>query len=368
MSLLNRMPHAPVTSVAAAWRTAVFVIKVLPMIPSRPLDWVTPDPVVRRVRYPTPTGETEGDLYAPPGPGPHPGLVVCLGVVPFEVDHPQVPRLGAALARAGYAALLYRSPAMRDLRLDVADIDGIALAWDWLARQPTIDPARSGLLGTCVGSSFALMAAARPLIRDRIALVATWAPYGSLRTFARDIASASMEIDGRIVPWEVDQLTRKVFVRTFTEPLPPDERDRLRALCAERAIHPVPPGLSSEGHATFPLLTALDREAAGDALDALPASILEQMRAISPETTLDEILAPLITVYHDAGDTVIPISQSRDLISRWGNRPGLRYTVFRMFRHVDPTKVSLSLPARIREFARFFVALYPLFRQSVAPP
>src|SRR4051794_30116451 len=27
------------------------------------------------------------------GKGPHPGIVVCLGVVPFGADHPQVPRL-----------------------------------------------------------------------------------------------------------------------------------------------------------------------------------------------------------------------------------------------------------------------------------
>ena len=93
--------------VRAASRTAVFFLKVLPMLPSKPVDWVTSTPVVERVWYPTLAGRAEGDLYRPPGTGPHPGVVVCLGVVPFGISHPQVPLLGEALARAGFAALLY---------------------------------------------------------------------------------------------------------------------------------------------------------------------------------------------------------------------------------------------------------------------
>src|SRR5438270_12821912 len=84
-------------SVRAVAKTAVFLLKVFPMLPSRSLNWMTPDPVVEQIRYPTSHGEAEGDLYRPSSPGPHPGMVVCLGVVPSGVDHPQVPRLGEAL-------------------------------------------------------------------------------------------------------------------------------------------------------------------------------------------------------------------------------------------------------------------------------
>src|ERR1041384_4782210 len=153
-------------SIRAAARAATFFLKVFPMLPSQPVDWVTKPPVVQKVKYPTCTGHAEGEVYRPSGPGPHPGLVVCLGVVPFGVDHPQVPVLGKALARAGFAALLYWSPAMRDFRLDSDDVENISLAYHWLIEQPYVDASRSGLLGTCVGGSFALMAAANPLIRD----------------------------------------------------------------------------------------------------------------------------------------------------------------------------------------------------------
>src|SRR4029079_15091602 len=86
--------------VRAAANTAVFLLKVLPNLPSRPVDWVTVTPVRDRVCYLTAHGPVEGELTRPRSVGPHPGVVLCPGVVPFDVDHPQVPRLQEELAQA----------------------------------------------------------------------------------------------------------------------------------------------------------------------------------------------------------------------------------------------------------------------------
>src|SRR5437870_3641893 len=204
-AMLEVVPRPSISARArAAANTAIWLLKVFPMLPSRPVDWVTPRPVVEKVRYGTSHGDADGDLYRPSGPGPYPGVVVCLGVVPFGVDHPQVPRLGEALARSGFAALLYWSPAMRDFRLDPADVDDIASAYEALLGRPDIAPARSGLLGTCVGGAFALMAATDPRIRHRVAFVCAYAPYASIRTLARDIASATRQRYGAREAWAVD--------------------------------------------------------------------------------------------------------------------------------------------------------------------
>lgn len=354
-----------VRSLQAAGRTAVFFLKVLPMLPSRPVDWMTRKPVIERVRYPTVAGEAEGDLYRPPGDGPHPALVVCLGVVPFEVNHPQVPRLGGALARAGFATLLYWSPAMRDLRLSPDDVDDIALAYRWLIERPSIDPSRSGLLGTCVGGSFALMAAANARIRDRVSFVVAWAPYASMRTLARDIASATSTFDTEPAEWDVDQLTRKVYVRSLTDVLEPVEAQRLRTACAERSGRIDEGGLSAEGQAIYPLLTSLDAPAAEAALERLPAAMQARLDAMSPEEYLADIRAPLIVLAHDRDDRVIPISESRRLRAALAGRSGLRYTEFTMFKHLDPTKVRLSRFALMRELAKFYRSVYAVFRQAV---
>jgi hypothetical protein len=53
----------------AAAKTAVWLRKVFPMLPWRPLNWVTPRPVVERFGYGTSHGNAEGDLYRPSSPG-----------------------------------------------------------------------------------------------------------------------------------------------------------------------------------------------------------------------------------------------------------------------------------------------------------
>ena len=352
----------PIRAVANA---AIFFLKVFPMLPSRPVDWVTRPPVIEKVRYPTRFGHADGDLYRPSASGPHPGIVVCLGVVPFGVDHPQVPRLGEALARAGFAALLYWSPAMRDFRLDPGDIEGIALAYRWLIEHPDVDPARSGLFGTCVGGSFALMASASPIIRDRVGFVGAYAPYSSWWTFARDIASATRAGgDGR-EPWAVDPLTRKVFVHAMTAWLEPAEAERLRNAFADGGGPLDGRGLSADGRAVCALLTTPDADDAETALHHLPPTMRERLAALSPVNYLKDIHAPLIVLLHDRGDQVVPVGESRRLRSALAGHVGVRYTEM-LFQHLDPAKGKLPPTRLVRELGKFFRAVYPMFRRAAS--
>ena len=360
----RRVLANPVRSLRAVGRSAVFLLNVFPMLPSRPVDWLTTPPVVERVHYATRHGVVEGDLYRPAAGGPHPGLLVCLGVVPFAVEHPQVPRLGAALARAGFATLLHWSPAMRDLRFDPDDVENFALAYQWLIERPDVDAARSGFLGTCVGGAFGLMAAADPRIRDRVAFVAAYAPFASMWTLARDIASASRpDGAGGREPWPVDQLTRRVYVRSLTDQLAPREAALLREACAEPGGRVDPDTLSADGRAISPLLTHLDADAAEAALRRLPSALQARLTAMSPVTYLADVQAPLLIFVHDRGDMVIPVSESRQLQAAFAGRPGVRYTELG-FQHLNPAGVA---PVRLaRELGKFSRAIYPVFRRAVA--
>jgi dienelactone hydrolase len=352
-------------SFVATWKTLVFFLKVLPMLPSRALDLVTPDPIITKLRYPGRGGWVEGDLYRPSTPGPHPGMVMCLGVIPFDVNHPQIPRLGEALARSGFAALLYWSPAMRDSRLDPDDIADIASAYDYLLRQPEIDAARSGLFGTCVGGAFVLMAAADERIRDHVSFVGTFAPFSSMWTLTEDIASASRELDDARITWDVDQLTRAVFVRTLTDALSPDEAAWLRAREDGRNGETPPRKLTGHGQLVQRLLKPITLEDARDTLHQLPEMMQQQLTAMSPVRYLDDIRAPLLIISHDRDDTVIPVGESRRMARKLGQRPGARYTEFAMFQHADPTKRKLPLGQLLRELRKFFFCLYPMFRRTL---
>jgi hypothetical protein len=273
--------------------------------------------------------------------------------------------LGNALARAGFAVLLYWSPAMRDFRLAPEDIENISLAYDWLIEQPYVDPARSGLLGTCVGGSFALMAAATPLIRDRVTFIGAYAPYSSLWTFAHDVASRTRSGEAGREPWRVDPLTHKVFVHSMTSFLEPGEAEWLRSAFTNGGEHPTGCNLSADGQVVYGLLTAQDESDAEAALHRSPPILQEDLTALSPMNYLKDIHAPLIVLLHDRGDQVIPVGESRRLHSALNDHVGVHYTEMQ-FQHLDPVKAKLPLFRLVRELGKFFVAMYPLFRQAVA--
>lgn len=345
-------------------RAIGFVSRLLPILPSKPIDWVTRTPVIESVTYQTRGGETQAELYRPPGRGPYPAVLVCLGVVPFGVDHPQIPRLKTALARFGFVALIHWSPAMRDRRLVPEDSENTAAAYDYLLRRPDVDPARSGLFGTCVGGSFALLAAAHPSIRERVAFVGAFAPYSSMWTLARDVASRTRSDGASIKPWPVDPLTHDVFVRSVTDTLDPQEAERLREDCRTGGETNLTE-LSVDGRAVHTLLTARDRDAAELALQRLPRAMRERLDAMSPLLHVDEIKATLIIVGHDRDDLVIPVGESRRLARALSGRAGAKYTEYAMFQHADPTKRKLSPLRLVRELRRFYLSLYPMFRQAV---
>ena len=73
----------------------------------------------------------------------------------------------------------------------------------------------------------------------------------------------------------------------------------------------------------------------------------------------------LILLAHDRDDTVIPVAESRTLVAALSGRPGVRYTEFTLFKHLDPTKVRLPPLALARELGKFVRSVYPMFRQAV---
>jgi hypothetical protein len=80
---------------------------------------------------------------------------------------------------------------------------------------------------------------------------------------------------------------------------------------------------------------------------------------------LKDIHAPLTILLHDRGDQVIPVGESRQLHSALAEHAGVHYTEMQ-FQHLDPVKAKLPLGRLVRELGKFFVAVYPLFRQAAA--
>jgi hypothetical protein len=184
-------------------------------------------------------------------------------------------------------------------------------------------------------------------------------------TLARDIASATCtSVNGR-EPWQVDPLTRKVFIHSLTAWLEPGEAERLRNALANERGHLDCHGLSADGQAVYALFTARDEDDAETVLHRLPPGMRERLDATSPLNYLKDIQAPLIVHLHDQGDQVIPVGESRRLHAALTGQAGVHYTEMQ-FSHLDPVKGKLPLVRLVRELGKFFVAVYPMFRQAIA--
>jgi len=107
-----------------------------------------------------------GWLLVPPGPGPHPALVLTSGfgsVKELFWDHP----FHEAFAAAGFTVLVYDHPhcgssdGMPRHELDpVAQARAYQDAITFLVRQPSVDPTRIGIWGTSFSGGHVLWAAA----------------------------------------------------------------------------------------------------------------------------------------------------------------------------------------------------------------
>lgn len=100
-------------------------------------------------------GGLVGDLHLPPGPGPHPGVILLGG---SEGGRPN-PELGRFLAGKGFAVLglaYFGLPGLPPA-LDRIPVEYGIRAVDWLRARPEVSDGRVGVVGLSRGGEFALV-------------------------------------------------------------------------------------------------------------------------------------------------------------------------------------------------------------------
>ncbi len=200
----------------AAFHTVAFAGEMLPG-PLKVQRWLTPEPQRMTTTFLRPDGTAdEAEVFVVPGGKQRAAVLIFLGATVHGTNDPEAVKLGWALARTGFAVMFYWSETMgQEARLDAGDIPNVVAAFEHLARQEYVDPERVGLAGFSVGASFALAAAADPRIAHDIAFVNSFGGYYDLAGLIAQIA-AGRALDGATeTPWEVDELTKKVFTNTL---------------------------------------------------------------------------------------------------------------------------------------------------------
>jgi hypothetical protein len=201
----------------------------------------------------------------------------------------------------------------------------------------------------------ALLAAESDAGREQIAFVNAFGAYYDATELLRAVASHTVLVDGRLIPWEPSELTVWVFMRQIIASLP-DERDRdilTRAfLDKQPEAQAELEQLSPDGRLVVELFRQPSHERVDQIIAALPPATRERLRSISPSQRIDRLRAALYLM-HDRSDSYIPFTHSRQLVAAAPPGTVRTYTEFDLFAHVMPDR-----PLEGLDFAREVLKLY----------
>jgi hypothetical protein len=313
------------------------------------------------------------DLYLPGTPGPHPAVVLILGVSTVPLDDPRVVRVAVALGRLGLAVGVPESSALVASRIDPAEPAAFVAAFESVAGHPAVDPMRVGLAAFSVGGSLALIAAADPRIADDIAFVNVFGAYADAGGLLVDIATRRIVVDGLERAWQPAALTRSVFLATVLDAVaegpvreavrttitPIVEGDGPTMASFDPAIHA---GLSDDAAAVYRLATASDRATGEAALHELSEIRRAELAAVSPVTWAGGIRAP-VHLMHDVADPLIPYSHLAGLIEAVPATSLAQVTSFRLFDHIQP-QTGLG-PGDLPELLKLYLHLRAVLDQAL---
>jgi hypothetical protein len=266
-------------------------------------------------------------------------MVLLLGIGDLPRSDLAV-RFAEGLARLGVVVMLPYQSGLVAKRLTLGEADGLRVCFDLLASQPDVDPNRVGFVGLSAAGGLSIVASAQDDLRERVRFVNSFGSYNDAQRLLLDVASRSIEANGRVEPWQPEPLTLEVIAIAVIDGFSsPQDRELLHRAYIEH--QPVSEEewatLSADGRALRELLEGTARERAQQLIDSLPAEARARLDDVSPSHYLQQLRTRLYLM-HDQGDTFIPFTESRHLVAAAPRRLVRRYTEFSIFAHVIPEK------------------------------
>jgi len=321
----------------AAVKSALLVAEVLPQVPFKPLSAIGAGVQVEQVDYGGNDPALHGRLYLPAGEGPFGAVILYLGIaspVDDPVVAPHAKTLINGLVKQDIIVLLHESDRMIAGVIHPAEIEGLVQAYQFLTRQPQVDPKRVGLFGFSVGGGLAVRAAEDPRIADQVAFVLTFGGYYDATEVVSALTTRSLPADDGLQPWEPSDLATELFTHALLAILP-DAGERQQVQAALKSGATSVPGLSERGQALLTVLQNRERARTPELVQAYP-ELARWLAEISPSENIERLRARL-HVMHDRSDPFIPYTQSRQLALAAQRHTEVVYSEFSLFQHVVPT-------------------------------
>ncbi len=273
-------------------------------------------------RQPATFGGVDGDLYDP-GSGA-PAIVLIPGATPAGTDDARAVALADAMARADRAVFV---PELEVYDQDVvrADVDRLVRVAAALADErdaPVV------LLGFSFGGSLGLLAAADDHLDDRVALAAVFGAYFDLTGVLQAATTGEGVVDGQVIAWDPAPEADDIVRERLLEMLPVEMRDPVeQALAGERD----PATLAGPARAAVELLTNDDPHRTFALVEALPDTVRDRLREVSPSSVAGALDVPVVAM-HATDDPAVPYAE---LLRLEAAVPHARTITVGSFEHVD---------------------------------
>ena len=306
-------------------------------------------------------GDVPARFYRPEG-GFDRTVLLVPGIHAMGIDEPRLTGLAKDLAGSGVGVMTLALPDLMRYEITPRSTDVIEDAVLSLARRQELAPdGRVGMVGISFAGGMSIVAAGRPAIRDRVALVLSFGGHGDLPRVIRYLCTGQApRVDGieihpphdygvavvlygmapRVVPREQVEPLRE-GIRTFlwaSQLTLVDQKQADATFARARAMVPMMP----EPAATYmeyvndrnvkalgPVLVPHIGDVAGDAA-------MSPQRAASPPT------AP-VYLLHGADDTVIPAVESHLLADHLQKQDGdVRVLLSRLITHAEVDKSAAA--------------------------
>lgn len=339
---------------------------VRPPAPFRLVDLISDAPRRERVTidYQSRNGprSIEADLYTPASGGAHAGVVFSMGAPPLPLDDGRLVRIAEDAARSGVVMLVPFSERLDELRIEPEEIDALVAEFQYVQRQPGVDPRRVGFFGASVGGSLALVAAADPRIADDVDHVVSFGGYFDVLSTFGALATRRIEYDGVDEAWSPKEHAEIVMAEQLINHVDSVSDQALLErifIDGEAATPQQLTTLGPIGRSAYDFLANRDPAAVPALIDRLPPAAIADLEYLSPKTNIHNVHAELFII-HDRADPYVPYTELRMFEAALrGGGPKAHFDELRLFDHVQP-KLDQDPAIVVFDSTRLMFRLYQL--------
>lgn len=254
-------------------------------------------------------------------------------------------------------------PLPRDLSEDLitgTSIQSYVNAFEYLEKQPYVDPQKIGFMGFCAGGSLVLVAAQDRKINEEVAFVSSIAPYNNMADYYVQALSRKALKNGVERDWAPHETTRRLLLKNYFSRLPQSGDSQILSdfFVDGRGGNPARLNeLSSQGKLALEILQYPSPQKMREIMKLLPENMKNDLKELSPETKIADLKSEVFII-HDKDDPLTPFEESERLSMSLGDRAS--FSLVTVFDHTILDK-KYSIAAFLKELRLVVSQYYRIF-------